>query len=168
MCVRLCVHVCTSSSRTSRAVCWFPMDKQGETTSYSPHHSSCVHVRACVRACVCACVCACVIHGCSRQGCVCLLLHDLTALEKDVFQAGMFSPCQSLAYSEIHICVHVCVCECVCERDRDCTEGFCVIVLSAEACREKGHVLSSDHIVYYIHSEGERQRGVREERKRTT
>ena len=58
---------------------------------------------------------------------------------------------------------------CVCYSDRDCTEGFCVIVLSAEACREKGHVLSSDHIVYYNHNRGGeivRQKGVREERER--
>lgn len=50
------------------------------------------------------------------------------------------------------------------ERERNCTEGLCVIVLSAEACREKGHVLSSDHIVYYNHNRGReivRQKGVR-------
>lgn len=55
------------------------------------------------------------------------------------------------------------------ERERNCTEGFCVIVLSVEACREKGHVLSSDHIVYYNHNGGSeivRQKGVREERGR--
>lgn len=54
-------------------------------------------------------------------------------------------------------------------RDIHCTEGFCVIVLSTEACREKGHVLSSDHIVYYSHNRGGeivRQKGVREERER--
>lgn len=63
------------------------------------------------------------------------------------------------------------MCVSVYETDKDCTEGFCVIVLSTEACREKGHVLSSDHIVYYNHnreSEGERQRRVREERERNT
>ena len=69
------------------------------------------------------------------------------------------------------VCLCVSMPLCVCERDRDCTGGFCVIVLSAEACREKGHVLSSDHIVYYNHNRGgeiERQKGVREERGRKT
>lgn len=36
-----------------------------------------------------------------------MLLHDLKALEKDVLQAHMFSPCQSLAYLETHVCVLV-------------------------------------------------------------
>lgn len=86
----------------------------------------------------------------------------------------MFSLCQSVAYLEIHVWVLLVapVRVCVCERDRDCTEGFCVIVLSAEACREKGHVLSSDHIVYYNHNrgrEGERvRRGVSVGKERKT
>ena len=52
-----------------------------------------------------------------------MVLYDLNALEKDVLQARMFSPCQSLAYLEIRLClvvrvyVCVCVCVCVCERE---------------------------------------------------
>lgn len=59
-----------------------------------------------------------------------------------------------------------CLRECVYAREREIEtvlRGFCVIVLSAEACREKGHVLSSEHIVYYNHNRGgeiERQKGV--------
>lgn len=40
-------------------------------------------------------------------------------------------------------------------RDINCTEDFCVIPLSAEACREEGSVLSSDHIVYKSRDRGE-------------
>lgn len=99
-------------------------------------------------------------------------LHDLKVLETDMLQAHMFSPRQSLAYLA-NPCFSACVCLCQCAYSRaiDCTEGFCVIVLSAEACREKGHVLSSDHIVYYNHNRGReivRQKGVREESERKT
>lgn len=93
-----------------------------------------------------------------------MLFYYPKALEKDVLQACLFTPCQSLAYSKtVCLCVRMRARACVCERDRDC-EGFCVIVLSAEACREKGHVLSSDHIVYYNHNGGreiERRKGGR-------
>lgn len=67
------------------------------------------------------------------------------------------------------VCVRVYASVCLSESERNCTEGFCVIVLSVEACREKGHVLSSDHIVYYNHNRGReivRQKGVREEKGR--
>lgn len=42
----------------------------------------------------------------------------------------------------------------VCEESVNCTEGFCVIVLSSEACREEGHVLSSDHSLLQTQQKG--------------
>lgn len=79
-----------------------------------------------------------------------MLVNDLKALEKDALQACMFSLSQSLAHLVIHVCVMTAMsCECVYVREIETVlMGLCVIVLSSEACREKGHVLSSDHIVY--------------------
>lgn len=106
----------------------------------------------------------CSLHQVSM--CVCVRVFDdafdLKAKTGKVLQGRMFCPCQSLDHLEIHVCVlvHVYVSVCVRVWLRDCAEGFCVIVLSIEACREKGHVLSSDHIVYYNHSgEGRGGRG---------
>ena len=119
LCVCACVCVCVcmssraSSSGTSRAVCWpegSPRDKQGEKLILTPLHIQAESVCVLLSARLC-------VHAV-----------DLKALEKDVLQEPMFSPCQSLAYLEMHVCVlvHVyacvCVCACVCVRVCSCRE----------------------------------------------
>lgn len=77
-----------------------------------------------------------------------------------------------LDYVHVQETMFVCVCARASMRlsqreKRKETEGFCVIALSTEACRKKGHVLGSDHTVDYKHNRGgeiERLKGVSEER----